>query len=188
MIGSGAAYQKEERLQIKALQSHRGIAPTHFPQELPFLSPSPLETATKCVFTPVLQQRDACQQMSKQLNKRLLDCAQTSYAPVWLLWLLLYQASTTETAGVLAFASCSSPASDFCADRKGGSDLKLDSAYRHSAHEAMADINEEFVCKPWSIAIQLKKDSERKTEIFSFCFLPHHLELILKRRHSWGSK
>ncbi len=56
--------------------------------------------------------------------------------------------------------SRSSPASDFYADRKGGNDLKLDSAYTvHDEHKSkgiMAAINQ--VClQPSSITTRLKK-------------------------------
>lgn len=53
------------------------IAPTHLPQEQPLPSPSsPLEMATKCVFTPfALRQQDARWQMSRQYKKTFRACS-----------------------------------------------------------------------------------------------------------------
>lgn len=91
-------------------------------------------------------QQDARWQMIQRSNRRLLQRAQTSYTPAWLLSFLLYQVSTRETAGVLLNTN-----KQFESQAKGGGDLELYSAYTvHDEHKSkgiMADMNQKFVCE-----------------------------------------
>lgn len=75
MIGSGAAYQVEERYQIKALPSRQGSLPLTF-QENPFFSLYPLPPPPllekgdiTCVYPAPPPQQDARWQMSGRSNK-----------------------------------------------------------------------------------------------------------------------
>lgn len=77
MIGSGAAYQEEERYQIKALPSRQGSLPLTFQENtFFFLYPSNTTTTTlekgdiTCVYpVPPPPQQDARWQMSRRSNK-----------------------------------------------------------------------------------------------------------------------
>lgn len=87
MIGSGAAYQEDEKAPDKGTEESSMIAPTHLPGEHPFFPLFSLEMATKLLFT-------LCRRNRMHTGKWAVDqtkaCAQTSYTPAWLLSLLLY--------------------------------------------------------------------------------------------------
>lgn len=79
MIGSGAAYQREEKVPDKGSAESWRIAPTHLPWEHFF--PLLFGNGDKTCIYPVLPQQDARWQMSTRSNKRLSKRAQTSDTP-----------------------------------------------------------------------------------------------------------
>lgn len=124
-----------------------------------------LEMETKRVFT----QQDVCWQMSRRSNNRVLEHAQTSYTLALLLSLLLYQASTRETAGfLLNTCICESliPVGRILCWQKRREWFKSGhSAYRvdgeHKSKGIIADINQKFICSLHPLWHSWKRDSER---------------------------